>query len=62
MVDEVVFIDKVGLEDAIEFQQITFEILDGYFFESGRNNRIQEVISDLYNKRVELKNNETKGK
>ena len=55
MVGEIVFIDKTALEDAIKFQQIEFEIIDGYYFSQGHNTKIKEVTSRLYLKRKELK-------
>ena len=48
MVNEVVFIDKVGLEDAIKYQDIKYEIIDGYYFDEGRNNKINKVIKHLF--------------
>ena len=55
MVDKVVRVDKTTLEDFIEYHKITFEIIQGYYFDEGFNNKINEVITFLFNKRVELK-------
>ena len=55
LIDEILYIDKTALEDAILFQDITFEIIDGYYFNEGRNDKIQIVISHLYSKRKKLK-------
>jgi len=55
MEDEILYIDKVGLEDLIEFQKVEFTILDGYYFNDGRNNKINTVISELYELRLQLK-------
>ena len=55
MVDETIFIDKTGLEDAINFQDIEFDIIDGYYFNEGHNETIKKVIKHLYSKRLELK-------
>jgi hypothetical protein len=46
-------LDKTMFEDAMEFQGITFEIKRGYYFNSGRNYNIKEVIRNMYNARVE---------
>jgi predicted transcriptional regulator len=51
LVGEVVFIDKTSLEDAINFQDMEFEIIDGYYFNEGHNNTINNVIQHLYSKR-----------
>ena len=55
MVGETVYIDKTGLEDAIEFQEIEFEILDGYYFNERHNNTIKTTIRHLYSLRSDLK-------
>ena len=55
LVNEVIFIDKTSLEDAKKFQSIEFEIIDGYFFNEGRNDKINEVIKDLFDLRAKLK-------
>ena len=52
---EAVYIDKTGLEDAIAFQEIEFEILDGYYFNEGHTSTIQGAIRHLYSLRRELK-------
>ena len=55
MVGETVYIDKTGLEDAVEFQEIEFEILDGYYFNEGHNDTIKQTIKLLYSLRSDLK-------
>ena len=55
VVGEIIYIDKTALEDAIQFQDIDFEILDGYYFNEGHNDKIKYVIKHLYTKRKELK-------
>ena len=55
MSNEIIYIDKVGLEDLITFHEAEFEILDGYYFNEGRNNTINKVIQSLYDKRLKLK-------
>ena len=55
MVNEIVYIDKTALEDAINFQLIDFKIIDGYYFDQGRNDKINETIRHLYDLRKNLK-------
>jgi hypothetical protein len=55
MLNEIIYIDKVGLEDLIKYQEIEFEIIDGYYFDEGRNNKIKDVINKFYKLRLELK-------
>lgn len=49
------YVDKVSLEDLIEYHQIEFEIIRGYYFDEGRNNTIRLVIKDLFDNRVQKK-------
>lgn len=46
-----IYMDKQGLEDLIEFQEIEFEIIRGYYFNEGRNDTCKEFINKLYNER-----------
>ena len=55
MVGTIVFIDRVGLEDAIKYQDIKFKIIDGYYFDEGRNNKINKVIKHLFDERKKMK-------
>ena len=55
MNNEIIYTDKACLEDLITFHEAEFEVIDGYYFNSGRNNRINVVIEDLYNLRLRLK-------
>ena len=38
MDNEIVCIDEVGLEELIEYHKTEFEIIDGYYYNEGRNN------------------------
>ena len=51
VVGETIYTDKTALEDAIQFQDIDFEILDGYYFNEGHNDKIKYVIKHLDTKR-----------
>ena len=48
-------IDKVGLEELIEYHKAEFGITGGYYYNEGRNNTINHVIKDLYDLRKKLK-------
>ena len=56
MAGETVYIDKTGLEDLIEFQKADLEIIDGHYFDEGRNNKKNDVMQHLYDTRVKFKN------
>jgi len=54
--------DRFSLEDIIEFQDVSFEILRGYYFNEGFNDKVKEVIRYLFEKRLELKKEKIKRK
>lgn len=44
-------VDRITLEDYIRFQDITFEIVDGIYWNEGFNKKLGQVILDLHNER-----------
>jgi len=52
------FVCKQKLEDLIEFQGITFDIIRGYSFNEGRNYKLREVINYIFEERKRLKEEE----
>ena len=52
MENEIIYIDKAGLEEIIEYHIAEFEITDGYYHDQGRNITINHAIEYLYNLRV----------
>ena len=56
MESESTYIDEVGLENLITFHEADFGITGGYYFNQGRNDRINNVIQNLYDLRLKLKN------
>jgi len=61
LVGRIVYIDKTGLEDLINFQNVEFEILKGYYFDEGFNTKINEVIKTIFDKRLKLKKEKNVG-
>ncbi len=49
------YVDKTQLEDLINFQKIEFDIIKGYYFDEGVNDKIQEFMTNLFNVRTEEK-------
>ena len=49
-------VDKITLEELINYQNIEFNIIRGYYFNEGFNVKIKNCIDYLFNKRLELKN------
>lgn len=48
-------VDKTTLEDLIKFQGIEFNIIRGYYFNEGYNNKVNKVIEHLFNERIKAK-------
>ena len=55
MIGKTMYINKTSLEDAIEFQNIEFEVVRGYYYNEGKNESIKEVIKTLFNERKKWK-------
>lgn len=55
MVGEHVHVDKASLEDIIEFQDVEFEVIRGYYFDEGRNTTLKRCIDQLFAERVKNK-------
>jgi hypothetical protein len=55
LVDKIGFLDKTGLEGAITFQDVGFEVIDGYYFDQGFNKQIKKQIDVIFNKKLEAK-------
>ena len=58
IVGKTVYIDKTALEDARTFQEVEFQILDGYCFNEGHNNTINKTVRRFYSMRSGLKKKE----
>ena len=49
------YVDKRGLEDLIEFYDIEYDVLRGYYFDEGYNPLISEFIQKLFDLRAKYK-------
>tara|TARA_R110000824_G_scaffold21996_6_gene81234 strand:+ start:615 stop:3968 length:3354 start_codon:yes stop_codon:yes gene_type:complete len=58
MVGETIRLNKFSLPDAIEFQEIEYEILQGYYYNQGRNQTVNKIMEDLFTYRAKLKGEE----
>ena len=50
------YIDKITLMDLMEFYDVEYELIRGYFFNEGFNNKINEFIKTLFDLRLKYKN------
>jgi hypothetical protein len=55
MVGKIMFVDRITLEDLIKYHDIDFEIIRGYYYNEGRNNKIGESIEHIFNERLKKK-------
>ena len=55
LVGRIIYIDKTGLEDAIKYQQIEYEFINGYYYDSGYNPQIKITIRHLFTQRLKYK-------
>jgi len=55
LVGKEVYLDKQSLLDLIEFQDVDFQITEGYYFDEGHNKQIKDTIRYLYDTRVQKK-------
>ena len=53
LLNDMHYVDKITLEDLIEFQQIEFEIIDGFYYDEGRNTEVVKLVNTLYDTRKE---------
>lgn len=55
---EVCYCDRTQLEDWIRFQGITYEFIDGVYWDEGGNTRAGVICQELYTYRCEIKKND----
>ena len=55
MIGKTIRVDKITLEDLIEFQQVQFEVVRGYYFNEGFNTKVCDTIKYLFNERLNKK-------
>lgn len=55
VVGKIIYCDKFSLESFVKFQHITFEVLKGYYFNNGRNDKVCSIMQLLFDERKRLK-------
>ena len=55
LVGKTITVDKWTLEDLVRHQGVQFQVLQGYYFDEGRNHRLGEVVSDMFDRRQRYK-------
>ena len=49
------YVCKFDLEDLIKFHKIEFDIIDGYYYDEGRNYNLRNIIDFVFNERLKMK-------
>ena len=49
------YVDRTTLEDWINFMDIEFDVIRGYYYNDGRNDKIFETMSSMFNERLKKK-------
>ena len=52
---QIVYLDKVGMEDFLHYHQAEIEFINGYYYNQGHNDKICEVIQYLFEQRLKFK-------
>jgi hypothetical protein len=55
MIGKTMRVDRYTLEDLIQFQSITFDVVRGYYFNEGFNTKIKDTILFCFEERLKLK-------
>ena len=55
LVGEVLYLDKVGMEDFVSYHGAEVEFINGYYYNKGHNNKICSVIQYLFEQRLKFK-------
>ena len=52
---EYLYLDRVGLEDFVNYHGAEYEFINGYYYDDGHNPKIKSVITHLFNQRLKFK-------
>lgn len=55
LVGRTIYLDKTGLEDLVNFQDVKYEFIKGYHYDEGRNSTIKETIKYVFEQRLKYK-------
>lgn len=54
LIEKTLYVDKIALEDFVNYQDAKIDILEGYYFETS-NSTIQKIIKNLFDLRLKFK-------
>ena len=52
---EIIYVDKITLQDYIEFHEIEYDFIDGVYWDNGFNKKMGELINEFFNARLKYK-------
>ena len=52
---QIVYLDKVGMEDFLKYHEAEIEFINGYYYDKGHNDKICTVIQYLFEQRLKFK-------
>jgi len=55
IIGQTFYVDKIALKDLIEFQDVDYEVVQGYYYNDGLNDKIKETIEFMFQERLKLK-------
>jgi len=55
IIGETFYVDKISLEDIVEFQGVEYQVIQGYYYNEGLNTKIKETIEFMFQERLKLK-------
>ncbi len=55
LVGEKLYIDKIGLDDLVKFQNVEFKFINGYYYNEGFQTKIIETIKYVFQQRLKYK-------
>ena len=55
LVGKIIYTDNIALHDLVRFQGVEYEFINGYYYDEGVNNKINTVITHLFNQRLKYK-------
>ena len=55
LINEYIYVDRTMLEDLINFNDIKYEFIKGYYYDEGHNDTINKTMEHLFQQRVKFK-------
>ncbi len=49
------YVDNIALEDLVKYQDVSYKIIRGLYYNDGLNTRLKDIISFMFNERLKLK-------